>query len=155
MYRIDTEKLSAFKEATFALRQRIEETKEECTVQTDSISQAWEGDAAEAATQTGQELVTRLTGEAETLCGLEAVLEDALEKSHMLLNQSRKFASILEEGDLGNSKAGEVSVWGRKCFPILQRSLTRSANIHSTSPLSWGPHDGQAPARDKQNDFSY
>ena len=68
---------------------------------------------------------------------------------------SPETVSILEEGDLGNSKAGEVSVWGRKCFPILQRSLTRSANIHSTSPLSWGPHDGQAPARDKQNDFSY
>ena len=54
-----------------------------------------------------------------------------------------------------DSKEGEVSVWGRKCFPILQRSLTHSANIHSTSPLSWRPRDGQAPARDEQNDLSY
>ena len=99
MYRIDTEKLSAFKEAIHSMRQQIEETKEACTIQTDSITEAWEGDAAETAMQVGQELTTLLSDEEETLCGLETVLEDTLEKAHMLLNQSRQFASILEDGE--------------------------------------------------------
>ena len=72
-------------------------------------------ETAETAMQAGQELTTLLSGEAETLCGLESVFEDALEKSHMLLNQSRSFASILENGEesrLVYSRYREISVEG-------------------------------------------
>lgn len=38
MYRIDTEKLSAFKEAILSMREQMEEAKEVYTIQTDSIT---------------------------------------------------------------------------------------------------------------------
>ena len=101
MYRIDTEKLANFKDATTGLREGLEEARDDHVLQMGGLQECWEGEGANSALAAGQELIGQMEDEIASLKGLEEVLGNALENARRLRVQSKKFVEILEGDESG------------------------------------------------------
>ena len=101
MYRIDTEKLANFKDATTGLREGLEEARDNHVLQMGGLQEYWEGEGANSALAAGQELIGQMEDEIASLKGLEEVLGNALENARRLRVQSKKFVEILEGDESG------------------------------------------------------
>ena len=99
MYRIDTEKLANFKEATIGLREGLEEARDNHVLQMGALEENWEGEGADSALAAGQELTVQMEDEIASLKGLEEVLWNALENARRLRVQSKKFVEILKDDE--------------------------------------------------------
>lgn len=53
MYRIDTEKLANFKEATIGLREGLEEARDNHVLQMGALEENWEGEGADSVLAAG------------------------------------------------------------------------------------------------------
>ena len=99
MYRIDTEKLANFKEATIGLREGLEEARDNHVLQMGALEENWAGEGADSALTVGQDLIVQMEDEIASLKGLEAVLGNALENARRLRVQSKRFVEMLKDDE--------------------------------------------------------
>ncbi len=107
MYRIDTEKLENFKEATTSLLERLEEVRDTYVLQMGGLEEKWKGDGADSALIAGQEFTEQIEDEIATLKGLEDTLGYTLENARRLRVQSKKLVEILLDEESSQYYTGQ------------------------------------------------